>query len=173
MRPHPIGLPEQVHWIGGVVVVKSGRGSHTLVVLVLVLVLALVPTCYITCVACFVLVSSKQASNWFSLCFSLSVTYPKKCRPAGKKEKKDEGGRSFSRWKGPGGEGREEARRQGSSLFFLSSFSFFSFFFLVSSCSQWVLDKVVWFTPTPYPSQQGSLDVPLTHDDYTTQQGGG
>ena len=162
MRPHPIGLPEQVHWIGGGFVVKSGRGSHTLVVLVLVL--SLVPTCYITCVACFVLVSSKQASNWFSLCFSLSVTYPKKCRPAGKKEKKDEGGRSFSRWKGPGGEGREEASP------FLS-FSFFSLFFSCFFCSQWVLDKVVLHLHLiPH---RGSLDVPLTHDDYTTQQGGG
>ena len=113
-------------------VVKSGRGSHTLVVLVLVL--SLVPTCYITCVACFVLVSSKQASNWFSLCFSLSVTYPKKCRPAGKKEKKDEGGRSFSRWKGPGGEGREEASSSSLlSLFFLFFFSFFFLFLLVLS----------------------------------------
>ena len=123
MRPHPIGLPEQVHWIGGVVVVKSGRGSHTLVVLVLVLVLALVPTCYITCVACFVLVSSKQASNWFSLCFSLSVTYPKKCRPAGKKEKKERGPFFLSLE-------RPRGRGERGGLLFLSSFSLLSLFFL-------------------------------------------
>ena len=93
--------------------------------------------------------------------------------PAGRQKREEREGAVLSLvGKAPGERGE---RRQGGKAL-LSSFSFFSlfflFFFLVSSCSQWVLDKVVWFTPTPYPSQQGSLDVPLTHDDYTTQQGG-